>query len=39
MIGLESEVPATVLDMDISKAGKHLSVAEVGLGNEPDSSS
>ena len=39
MIGLESEVPAAVLDRDISKAGEHLYVTEVGLGNELDSSS
>ena len=38
MVVLESEVPAIVLDTDISEAGEHLSVVEVGLGNEPDSS-
>ena len=38
MIALEREVPAAVLETDISKAGEHLSIVEVGLGNEPDSS-
>ena len=38
MIALEMEVPVAVLEADISKAGEHLSAAEVGLGNEPDSS-
>ena len=38
MIALEREVPATVLEMDISEAGEHLSAIEVGLGNKPDSS-
>ena len=32
----EREVPAVVLETDVSKAGKHLSTAEVGLGNKPD---
>ena len=39
MIGSEREVPAAILEADISEAGEHLSVTEVGLGNEPDSSS
>ena len=34
----EREVPAAVLEIYISKVGEHLSVAEVGLGNEPESS-
>ena len=38
MIAPEMEVLAAVLEMDISEAGENLSVAEVGLGNEPDSS-
>ena len=38
MIASEREVPAAVLEADINKAGKHLFAAEVGLGNEPDSS-
>ena len=38
MIAPEREVPAVVLKMDISEMGEHLSTAEVGLGNEPDSS-
>ena len=38
MIAPEREVPVTVLETDISEAGKHLSTTEVGLGNEPDSS-
>ena len=38
MIGPEREVPLVVLEMDISKVGEHLSVAEVGLGNVLDSS-
>ena len=33
----EREVPAAVLEADVSKAGKHLSTTEVGLGNKPDS--
>ena len=37
MIASEGEVPAAVLETDISEAGEHLSAAEVGLGNEPDS--
>ena len=32
---LEMEAPIAVLEMDNSKAGKHLSVAEVGSGKEP----
>ena len=39
MIVSEREIPATVLDVDISKAGEHLYATEVRLGNEPDSSS
>ena len=38
MIGSEREVPAAVLEVDISEAGEHLSAAKVELGNEPDSS-
>ena len=38
MIGPEREVSTTVLETDISEAGEHLSTTEVGLGNEPDSS-
>ena len=38
MIVPEGDVPTTVLEMDIKEAGKHLSIAEVGLGNKPDSS-
>ena len=38
MISSEREVPATVLDADISEVGEHVSTVEVGLGNEPDSS-
>ena len=38
MIAPEREVPAAVLEMDISEAGENLSAVEVGLGNEPDSS-
>ena len=39
MIVSKREVPAAVLDeADISEVGEHLSAAEVGLGNEPDSS-
>ena len=38
MIAFEREVPAAVLEADISEAGEHLPAAEVGLGNEPDSS-
>ena len=37
MIASEREVPAANLEADISEAGVHLSVVEVGLGNEPDS--
>ena len=33
----EREAPAAVLEMDNSEAGEHLSAAEVGLGNEPNS--
>ena len=36
MNALEREAPATVLETDISKASKHLFVAEVGPSNEPD---
>ena len=32
----EREAPAVVLETDISKADEHLSVIEVGPGNEPD---
>ena len=38
MITPKKEVPATVLKIDISEAGEHLSTVEVGLGNVPDSS-
>ena len=38
MIVSKREVPVVVLETDISEAGEHLSAAEVGLGNEPDSS-
>ena len=38
MIQPEREVPAVVLETDISEAGKLLSAVEVGLGNEPNSS-
>ena len=38
MIASEREVPVAVLGVDISEVGEHLSAAEVGLGNEPDSS-
>ena len=38
MIVSKREVPTTVLETDISEAGKHLSAAKVGLGNELDSS-
>ena len=38
MIVSEREVPFTVLEVDISEVGENLSAAEVGLGNEPDSS-
>ena len=37
-IAPEREVSTVVLEKDISEAGEHLSAAEVGLGNEPDSS-
>ena len=37
MIVSEREVPVAILETDISEAGEHLSAAEVGLGNEPDS--
>ena len=37
MIRSEREVPVAILEADISEAGEHLSAAEVGLGNEPDS--
>ena len=36
MIMLEREAPAAVPGIDISEEGEHLSIAEVGLGNEPD---
>ena len=36
MITPERKAPATVLGIDISEAGEHLSIVEVGLGNEPD---
>ena len=32
MIVSEREVPAAVLEADISEAGEHLSTAEFGLG-------
>ena len=38
MIASEREVPAAVLEADISKVGEHFSAAKIGLGNEPDSS-
>ena len=38
MIVSKREVPVVVLETDISEAGEHLSAAEVGLGNELDSS-
>ena len=38
MIVLEREVSATVLETDISEASERLYAAEVGRGNEPDSS-
>ena len=38
MIASEREVLAVVLEADISEAGEHLLAAEVGLGNEHDSS-
>ena len=38
MVGSEREVPAAVLEANISEAGENLSAAEVGLGNKPDSS-
>ena len=38
MIAPEREVPAAVLEIDISEASKLLSAAKVGLGNELDSS-
>ena len=38
MIVLEREVLATILEADISEAGEYLPGAEVGPGNEPDSS-
>ena len=36
MIMPEREAPAAVLGTYISEAGKHLLIAEVELGNEPD---
>ena len=38
MIASEREVPAVVLEADISEAREHLSAAEVGLSNAHDSS-
>ena len=38
MMASEREFPAAILESDISEASEHLSVIEVGLGNEPDSS-
>ena len=38
MIVLEREVPVAVLEANISETGEHLPTAEVGLGNESDSS-
>ena len=38
MIMSEREVLAAVLEANISEVGEHLSAAEVGLGNELDSS-
>ena len=38
MIVLEREVPSVVLETDISEAGEYLPGAEVGPGNEPNSS-
>ena len=38
MIMPEREVPAVVLEADISEADEYLPGPEVGLGNEPDSS-
>ena len=35
---LEREALAVVLETDNSEVGKHLSIVEVGQGNEPDSS-
>ena len=36
MIAPEREIPATVLEMDISEVGEHLSTTEVGPSHEPD---
>ena len=33
---LEREAPAAIFETDNSEAGKHLSTAEVRMGNEPD---
>ena len=38
MIASEREVPATVLEANISEAGDHISAVEGWLGNESDSS-
>ena len=38
MIASEREVPVAVLKADISEVSEHISAAEVGLRNEPDSS-
>ena len=38
MIASKREVPAAVLEADISDPGEYLPVAKVGLGNEPNSS-
>ena len=38
MIASEREVPIVVLEVDISEVGEHVSATEVGLSNEPDSS-
>ena len=37
MIASGREVPAAVLEADISEAGEHFSAAKVGLSNEHDS--
>ena len=36
MNALKREAPVVVLETDNSEAGEHLSIAEVGPGNEPD---
>ena len=38
MIASKRKVPTAVLEADISEADEHLSVVEVGLSNEHDSS-